>query len=235
MRPLQANEVAVVFARPDSLDDRRRADALGKLPTEDVAHVRRFRFERDRDIALASRTLQRRALSRHAPVSPELWRFDTTEHGRPEIAAPSSDLRFNVSNTHGLVACAVTLGREVGIDVEQHRDDAPLDLVDSHFAPVERTALRALPAGDRARRFLELWTLKEAYIKARGLGLALPLDRFWFDLDGPTPRLSIAPELEDDASTWQLALWRPTPTHYAALCVRNTNTPLAIDSEWDVV
>lgn len=237
---LGSDEVAVYFARPEALADRDvRAEALAALTPEERARLDRFRFDRDRDVALASLALQRRALSRCAPVAPSAWRFAPTRHGRPEIVWPAHGpgrvIRFNVANTHGLVACAVTIGRELGIDVEPWRADAPTDVVDSHFAPVERAALWALPTGDHARRFIELWTLKEAYIKARGLGLAIPLDRFSFDLAAGVPRLAIDPELADDATTWQVASWSPTPQHCAALCVRRHDEPaFTIDPRWDL-
>lgn len=237
---LGAREVAVYFARPEALAGAdRRAAALASLTADERARLERFRFERDRDVALASRALQRLALSRCAPVEPTAWRFATTTHGRPEIVAPPHApgrvIRFNVANTLGLVVCAVTIGRDVGVDVESWRDDAPYDIVDSHFASTEQAALRALPPEQHARRFTELWTLKEAYIKARGHGLALPLDRFWFDLAGEAPRLAIDPELADDAASWQVALWSPTPRHCAALCVRRRDEPpLAIEPRWDL-
>ncbi len=232
---LGADEVAVFFARPEALaEPDRRAAALAILTPAELPRLARFRFDRDRDVALASRALQRRALSRCAPVAPAAWRFATTAHGRPEIVAPASRLRFNVANTHGLVACAVTLDRELGLDVEAVRADAPAEIVDSHFAPSEQAALWALPADQQARRFVALWTLKEAYVKARGVGLELPLDRFWYQLDAGPPRLTIAPELRDDAATWQIALWSPTADHVAALCVRRpAGPPLAIGHHWD--
>ncbi len=226
---LGAREVVVFLSRPADLDDPVRHDAaLALLPDEDHARLARFRFDVDRQQALASRALQRRALSSCAGVEPGAWRFIAGSHGKPAILAPASRLAFNVSNTRGLVACAVTLDRQVGLDVEPLRDDAPVEIVDSHFAPAERAALRALPAAEQPRRFVELWTQKEAYIKARGLGLELPLDRFWF-----TPGLGIDPELDDDAARWQCALWSPTAGHLAALCVaRDAGPSLTVRERW---
>jgi len=218
-------------------EDAARDAAFADLPADDHAHVARFRFARDRAIALASRTLQRRALSACAlDVAPDAWRFAAGPLGKPVIAAPTdgATLAFNVSNTHGLVGCAVTAGREVGLDLEPWRADAPPELVERCFAPVERAALAALPAAAQPRRFVELWTLKEAYIKARGLGLELPLEQIAFHFDDAAgPRLTLAPALGDDATAWQLALWTPTADHAAALCVRRDGgPPLALDHRW---
>ena len=169
------------------------------------------------------------------PVAPDAWRFVADDNGRPQIAAPlpAPPLCFSVANTRGLVACAVSVSREVGLDVETWRDDAPSPLIERCFAPDERVALAALPTAAQPRRFIELWTLKEAYIKARGLGLSLPLERISVALDDGEPRLSLDPALADDAASWQLALWSPTPSHAAALCVhRGDGPPLTIDLRW---
>ena len=230
-------DVLVFLSRPqDLVDPTCRAAARAALGPDDAAHVARFRFEADRDQALASRALQRRALSACAPVAPAAWRFVAGAHGRPEIADPvvAPRLRFNVANTRGLVACAVTAERDVGLDVEPWRDDAPPELVARCFSADERAALAALPAAARPRRFVELWTLKEAYLKARGLGLDAPLERISLVLDDGPPRLALDPALGDDAAAWQLALWAPTPTHAAALCVRRgAGPPLTIERRWD--
>ncbi len=231
------HDVIVFCGRPEALAAPGRRDAaLAVLATDDRDHVARFRFERDREQALASRALQRRALSACTDVAPAAWRFVAGAHGRPEIGAPpiTPPLRFNVANSHGLVACAVTIDRDVGVDVEPWRGDAPAELIERCFAPAERAALTALPAGSRPRRFVELWTLKEAYIKARGLGLELPLELIDFTLDDGPPRLALDPSLDDDAATWQLELWSPLPSHAAALCVRRgAAPPLTIERRWD--
>lgn len=228
-----ARDVVVLLGEPDALAS--DSDAPAILADDDLAHGGRFRFERDRRIALVSRTLQRRALSSCAPIAPDTWRFVADNNGRPQIAAPAGapPLCFSVANTRGLVACAVSLSRDIGLDVEAWRDDAPAPLVERCFAPDERAALAALPAAAQPRRFIELWTLKEAYVKARGLGLSLPLERISLTLDEGQPRLTLDPSLGDDAASWQLALWSPTATHAAALCVRRGDGPLlTIDSRW---
>ena len=233
---LDAVDVAIFLGRPETLHDPdQRAAARALLPLDELARVERLVFERDRLIALASRALQRRALSRCAPVAPADWRFTTDAHGRPAaVAAQAGALAFNVANTRGLVVCAVTRGREIGVDVERLREEVPYELVDAYFAPAEVAALRTLPALAQPLRFAELWTLKEAYLKARGIGLTLGIARCRFDFTSGTPTLGLDPALADDASTWQLASWSPTPEHRAALCVRRAEgPPLRIAMVWD--
>jgi 4'-phosphopantetheinyl transferase len=125
----------------------------------------------------------------------------------------------------------VALDRDVGVDVEHTatpRFDAQacLEVAASHFADSEIAGLAALPPEARRERFFAIWTLKEAYIKARGLGLALPLDSFAFEVGADPPggaaaiEIRFAPGLEDDAARWHLLRLRPTPTHALALAAR---------------
>jgi 4'-phosphopantetheinyl transferase len=224
---VNATEVAVYLARPERLGEpTARARAHAVLDGPDRAHVARFVFERDREVALASRALQRLALAAETGVDPAAWRFAAGAHGRPEITAPRTPalapVRFNVANTAGLVGCAIALDRELGLDLEAHRADAPPELVARCFTPAERAGLAARPAAEQPRRFIELWVCKEAYLKARGVGLGLPLEQIDIVLDeqDQAPRLRLDPALADDAASWQLALWSPTPAHAAALCIR---------------
>ena len=223
-------EVLVWFARPDALDDlERRQAALALLTADERERVSRFHFERDRTLHLAARALVRLALSRCADVAPGAWRFEVRPGGRPEIATPPSPLRFNVSHTHGLAMVAVTAGRDVGADVERLPPAVPLDVVERSFAPSERAAVRAAGAGEERATFASLWTMKEAYAKARGLGLALPFDAFAVGL--APPRLVSG----DDPSAWRVELLAPTPAHRAAVCVGRgaEDPPLRVTSRWD--
>lgn len=184
----------------------------------------RFYFPEGRHEYLMTRALVRGVLSRYADVAPEQWSFVRNEHGRPEIAGPAGvpPIRFNLSNTRGLIACLVTLDRDVGVDVEDTgRSGATIEIADRFFSAGEVRALHALPEARRRARFFEYWTLKEAYIKARGMGLAIPLGRFTFHLDeGPQIRISFDPRLEDDPDDWQFSLHRPTDRHQMATAIR---------------
>ncbi len=229
-------DVALFLARPESLlAPGRREEALATLAPEERERLARFRDARDRDVALASRALQRRVLARCADVATSELRFRLAAHGRPELAAPAAacHLRFNVANTRGLVACAVTVGRAIGVDVEPVPEEAPRDVVDGHFAAAERASLWSLPPAARPRRFAELWTLKEAYLKACGLGLAGSLERVRFDFAPAGPALALDPALGDAAELWQVRSFAPTAAHIAALCVRRAPAPLSIEIRWE--
>ncbi|WP_437661519.1 4'-phosphopantetheinyl transferase family protein [Sorangium sp. So ce1182] len=204
------------------------------MAPDEATQQARFLFANNRHEYLLTRALVRTVLSKYAPVAPEAWTFVRNEFGRPSIAGPAGvpPLRFNLSNTHGLIACLVALDRDVGVDVEDtERSSSAMDIADRFFSPSEVRALRAQPSERQRARFFEYWTLKESYIKARGMGLAIPLDHFSFDLDGgPEIGISFDPRLDDDRSAWQFALYRPSGRHTMAAAVRKgADPPLSIE------
>lgn len=169
----------------------------------------RFFFERDRDVYGLSHGMLRGVLSRCAPPAPESWRFVSGPMGRPELAPGQTPrpIRFNLSHTPGLAACAVTLDVDVGIDVENvERAGVDVDVTARSFTASERAYVQAGPDEDRRRRFFQIWTLKEAYIKATGRGLSVQLDSFSVSPSPAPPRISGAVE---DWFLAQLPDWPP--------------------------
>ena len=205
---------------------------LALMSADERERMARLVFDRDRRSFLLTRALVRTMLSRYAAVPPAGWTFIANVHGRPEILdRPRGvpDLRFNLSHTDGLIACAVTIGREVGVDVEHIQRRLTHDVAGRFFAPREVRDLKALPESEQPRAFFDYWTLKEAYIKARGFGLALPLADFAFTLAPPSPpRIAFEPSLDDDPETWQFAQDWPTPHHRLALAVRREGADLPV-------
>ncbi|XXX72692.1 4'-phosphopantetheinyl transferase superfamily protein [Sorangium sp. So ce134] len=199
------------------------------MAPDEAAQQARFLFAENRHEYLLTRALVRTVLSKYADVAPEAWTFVRNEFGRPQIAGPPGvpPLRFNLSNTRGLIACLVALDRDVGVDVEDtERSSSAVDIADRFFSPAEVRALRALPPERQRARFFEYWTLKESYIKARGMGLAIPLDQFSFHLDdGPAIGVSFDPRLGDDRSAWQFALYQPSARHTMAAAIRTGGEP----------
>ena len=229
--PVHAVHVDLVGSeQPDAHQLRERYLTL--LSADEHARMARLVFERDRRRFLLTRALVRTMLSRYAAVAPQDWTFMANVHGRPELLdRPDGvpDLRFNISHTEGLIACAVTIGREVGVDVEHVGRRLTRDVPARFFAPREVADLNAVPEPERDRMFFDYWTLKEAYIKARGFGLALPLADFAFRLAPPaSPVISFEPALPDDPATWQFAQDWPTPVHRLGLAVRRSGPDLAI-------
>lgn len=183
----------------------------------------RFYFAADRRRYLVTRALVRTVLARYVPLAPRDWRFAANAYGRPEIASPQgrrAGLSFNVSHTRDLIVLGVTRGRALGVDVENvGKREAAIDVARHYFAPVEVSALARVPAAQQHHRFFEYWTFKESYIKARGMGLSLPLDRFSVHFpDDRTVELRIDRDLGDDARRWELVQLRPTPEYLLAVC-----------------
>lgn len=206
----------------DIVDPGLIAEFHALLTEEERARHDRLVFERHRLQFLATRALCRWALSQYAPVPPEAWRFSIDAHGKPSVAAPAAwaGLRFNLSNTDGLVACAVGADVEsLGVDVEKiDRKTEILELAEHSFAASEARILRALPAARQRERFFSYWTLKESYIKARGLGLKIPLRQFAFDLDEPgSVAIRFGAGIMDDPRAWSFALLRAGPEHLLAV------------------
>ena len=204
------------------------------LTDAERARELRFHFPEGRKQYMLTRTLVRTTLSRFAPVAPGDWSFTDTEYGRPEISNPHPDMRglvFNISHTKDCIVLGVTRDRALGVDVESlQKSRAGLELATRVFTPREVTAMRAEHETRHPERFLELWTLKEAYIKARGMGLSLAPERFGFELESDhTLSLYLNADLNDDAGRWWFAQYRLTDDHILAVCCERASTAPHID------
>ena len=175
------------FARESLLDDAGIAVRFEGLISEaEAARRDRMAFDSGRRQQLLVRGLQRLMLSKYAPeIAPRDWQFVQGAGGRPELAPPldATGLYFNVAHTAGMVAVAVGRVPLIGIDVELLDRRVPVDLAPRYFSASEVAALQALSPEEQPRRFLRLWTLKEAYLKAVGKGLSGGLDSMTFSFD----------------------------------------------------
>ena len=236
--PLPEGEAHLWWVRPEDVPEDRMGMLRGWMDPSECERHDRYVFARDQKLFLVTRALVRTVLSRYTGVAPGHWGFTANPWGRPEVARPDphrhtaggTALRFNLANTDGMVVLLVARGREVGVDVERIDRPAPLDVAERFFAPAEVAALRSLASDARPRRFFDYWTLKESYIKARGMGLAIPLEHFAFTLGPGDSRggitVALDPSLHDDASAWQFVQVQVPPArggttaHLVAVAVR---------------
>lgn len=209
--PSDARELELIHVwtiAPERLGEEQLADAYRLLSAEERERHRKFVFERHRREYLVTRGLVRAALSRHRAVTREAWAFRRNEYGRPELEPPCG-LRFNLSNHPSLVVCAVRESAlELGCDLEPlARGAEVLGIADTVFAPRELAELQALPEAAQPARAISLWTLKEAYIKARSIGLTLPLREFAFSFpEGAAPNITFTSQISDAATRWRFAM-----------------------------
>lgn len=151
------------------------------LAPDEISRAQHFYFERDRQHFIIARGMLRTILGGYLKSHPAQLRFAYSEHGKPSLIDTdgSKRLRFNLAHSHELALFAVTRDREIGIDLEQIRDDVATDqLAARFFSSLELSTLNSLASEDRTQAFFNYWTCKEAYIKARGEGLSFSLDKF---------------------------------------------------------
>jgi len=205
---------------------------LRLLNKSEQACADRFHFEADRVSYIASHALLRVLLSTVGDVEAEHWRFVSAPGGKPEIHPDlgHSELRFSLSHTRGLVACAVGHYHDVGVDVELcGRGSGALEIAQKYFAPAEAALLADAPPAQRGLMFARIWTLKEAYVKATGKGLATPLDAFTLTLD--PLGIAFTAAIPDRADDWQFAEMSPGPDHRLAIAVRRAAAaPILLDA-----
>jgi 4'-phosphopantetheinyl transferase len=178
------------------------------LAEDEKSRAQRFLFERDRNHFIGGRGILRDLLGKYLSWPPGGLRFRYGPQEKPALDAkkiPKSP-RFNLSHSHGLAVFAFSLDREVGIDLELIRPDFATDEIAArYFSTSELAELRSLPEESRAEGFFLCWTRKEAYVKARGAGLHIPLNSFSVSL---TPG---QPERLESSDTERWTVWSFQP------------------------
>lgn len=195
----------------------------GLLAQDERTRAGRFHFANDRNHYIASRGLLRSILGRYLRVAPQQIQFSYGSHGKPTLHSSTGQLplRFNVSHTRGLALFAFTRQRELGVDVEQIRPiEEAEQIAERFFSARENVVFTSLDPAVRDQAFFNCWTRKEAYIKARGEGLSLPLDQFDVTLAPGEPPLLLATRPDaDEAARWKLWSMTPASGFVGALCV----------------
>jgi len=218
------NEVHVWLSKPEDVtgpDQLQEYNSL--LSSDEQERYRRFHFDRDRHHYLVAHVLLRKVLSAYVDVDPAAWQFSKNQHGRPEISGPDMvpPLRFNLTHTNGLVACVVTLELDCGIDVEQLSARGNLmGIAEKMFAVSEQQDLMNLDGQKFLDRFFTYWTLREAYCKALGVGIAWSKSNYGFvEEGGGRWGVNFDMPSNDEGVHWQFVLNKPTTEHLLAVAV----------------
>jgi 4'-phosphopantetheinyl transferase len=208
-------------------DPDRVARAVAYLTDTERVRYSRFLHDEDRWMFALGRAMARTLVGRALGQPPQAWRWREGPHGRPEIGEPGATWHFNVAHSAGFVACAIANGTEVGVDVEDlERRPTSDGFVLRYFSPAEIADINARPVDERQERLLTYWTLKEAYLKARGLGVSVTLSHIEFQLGDGAPTIRFLDSLAGSDADWHFHLDRPTRRHILAVASRRPGVAL---------
>ncbi len=226
---LRHNEVHVWRADLEA-EAARVQNLRAMLSPDEVARADCFRFQPDQERFIIARGLLRVILGRYLELEPGQLHFSYSSYGKPALTngVGQEIFNFNMSHSHQLALYAVTRGRKIGVDLENIRTDfACEEIAERFFAPAEKTRLRAIVPEMKHEAFFNGWTRKEAYIKARGQGLAFPLHQFEVSLTPgePAALLDVAGDFFE-TSRWTLRELEPGPDYAAALAVEGRDWQL---------
>jgi len=225
--PNESN-VYIWYRSTASLDDEAAKSADRHLSIEERARRDQLRFGADRRDFTIAHDLLRRALSRYVDMPPTDWRFSTNDYGKPfleSIDPQVRELSFSLSHTRGCVACAITSKAPLGVDVERiDQSQCVQEIADRYFCKREAGWLRQYSDDLRNIRFAELWTLKEAFLKAVGVGLSGSLTNVSFRFREPA-RIEFSGPSTIDPHEWHFALFEPVYNVRLGIVVRSVARP----------
>ncbi|WP_111977975.1 4'-phosphopantetheinyl transferase family protein [Algibacillus agarilyticus] len=226
--PIVANTIEIWQASTEQFDFAHLKASEGHLlNAAEQKKLSEFKFEADQLRYLVTRLFIRKILSHYfSGISPEYWHFKTNAFGKPSIANQKMPflLPFNLSHTRQQIVCAVSSGVDVGIDIE-HVDALReySDIAARFFSSPESDYIQSLDTEHQRHAFYQIWTLKEAFIKAEGKGLSLPLDQFSFRFDEQNIAYSGKGELAELKEQYQFYHLKSKADHVLSLAVKSTN------------
>lgn len=195
----------------------------GYLNRDERVRAARLKRATDRDRWIANRAALRLLIARYLETDPILIEFSYGTYGKPFLSFPAYSLQFNTSQSAGLALYAFTREHDVGVDLEQVQQGFDgMKLAQRLFAPAEIAMLRALPARYRQRVFLHCWTMKEAYLKARGLGRYARLDPFQVGFAARNEVRVVTDERAVTPHDWAVIPLDVTSKHVGAVAVKSS-------------
>lgn len=205
--PIDMSQAHLWLIAPERVTD---ADLLSSLfeflSFEERLQQNKYLFKKDRHQYLVAHAFLRLCLSQYIDVKSDQWTFHKNRYGKPytDCLINGLPLKFNLSHTNGLVACIITVQHEVGVDVEYVvRDETRREIAERYFSPEEYHDMSLLSPEGQDKKFYDYWTLKEAYIKAIGRGLYMPLDAFFFKFeDNSRIKISFRDTVNNQSDQW---------------------------------
>jgi 4'-phosphopantetheinyl transferase len=200
----------------------------GQLSPDEIARADRFCFAHLRESFVIAHGVLRCLLAAYLGVRPNQVSFAYNEQGKPRVADPAARLRFNLSHSGALAACAFAVDCDLGVDVEQIRQMTDLfDIARRFFSAGECADLESMSIEQREGAFFNCWTRKEAYIKAVGGGLSIPLDSFCVSLIPGQPARLLS-NREGSAASWHIEAFDPGAGYRGAVAYNGTPRELII-------
>lgn len=222
---LYHDRASLFFSRVDRADP---SACRKSLSPDELEKAGAFRFEKDRQLSIQARAQIRFLISEVTGVPAAALRFSREEGGKPRIrpGTPGEEVLFSLSHTRGMVISALGLDAALGVDMEVLDRKVDPDIARRFFAPAETRQIMARSGPEQAELFLRFWTLKEAWAKAEGRGLAAGLDRMAFDLSRSGRIRWNGPEGMHPG--WQFFQFSPVPGAVAALAAASAR-PLTLE------
>ena len=204
------------------------ADEITKLTTilaeDEQLKANRFRFAEHQRRYIAARGILRRLIGIYLNITGDSVKFEYNSRGKPKIAEflNHQNLQFNVSHSQELALCGITRDRRIGIDLEYLRDiDDAAKIAQRFFSPTESALIASLHGEEQKQVFFQLWTAKEAYLKAIGSGLAGGLDRVEVSLTKQSVSLLSVGEASENAANWSLDKFIPEINYVATVAIES--------------
>ncbi|MBB1272400.1 4'-phosphopantetheinyl transferase superfamily protein [Psychromonas sp. SR45-3] len=227
LRTLKTDHIDLWSIDPTQLSEQSITFLTSLLTTEEYEKLLKYKHKVAQHTALITRSLCRLVLSHYTNSSPIALQFVRNSQGKPALINNNNDIRFNLSHNNQLIIMAVCIGDEVGCDIENPLRKVNIPTITKrYFAAQEHQQLSKLTGMEQQQQFFRCWTLKEAFVKATGVGISLGLDTFYFSFTG------IAPSDKSEASEYvandiqQLSLKDNIAINF------NSHYPLSKDAPW---
>ncbi|WP_435234463.1 4'-phosphopantetheinyl transferase family protein [Psychromonas sp. PT13] len=236
---LTSNDVHLWTITPDKISSLEQLSALKSLLSQaEIEKILNYRQHKSQHTAIITRAFVRTVLALYLDCQPHELEFTINKHGKPALSNTSVPLKFNLSHNDQLIICSVCLAHDIGCDVENISRKISIDsIAKRYFSNQEATSLLSLPIDKKQQRFFEYWTLKEAFVKAMGIGISFGLDTFSFHINSSATAtfndnitLSMADKhaLSSDA-VWYHCLIYPDSDHCIAISVNPKTLGSAIN------